>query len=143
MVKLINTLKKQATRVLTHIPEKNLKFNVAPDLWNTFNHQIIVRMDTHDINVNCMNEKTFNALFPEVKLKWCPCELQNFAADVQVLGEFQLFLLFKGVKYMNTFIGSNPNDCPNLLKMLVEGENVSHFIPKSHGENESRNTTRT
>ena len=55
-----------------------------------------------------MNEKTFKKLFPEVKLSVCPHEIQNFGnsiADISILRE----------KYLNTFIVTNANDCPNLL----------------------------
>ena len=37
-------------------------------------------------DVNCMNGKTFNELFPEVQLSVCPHEIQNFGnsvADIQ------------------------------------------------------------
>ena len=117
MIKLINTLRKQGNGVPTHVPEKYLKFKVSLSPWKTFNDQIIVRVDT-GADANCMNEKTFNALFPEVKLSWCPYQIQNFgnsAADVQILGESQIFLLFKGKMYLHTFIVTNANDCSNLL----------------------------
>ena len=69
-------------------------------------------------DVNCMNEKTFNELFPEVQLSVCPHEIQNFGnlvADISILGQFRTYLEFRGEKYLNTFIVTNANDCPNLL----------------------------
>ena len=69
-------------------------------------------------DVNCMNETTFRKLFPKVKLDVCPHEIQNFGnstADISILGQFQTFLLFRGKKYLNTFIVTNANNCPNLL----------------------------
>ena len=65
-----------------------------------------------------MNEKTFNELFPDVKLSVCPHEIQNFGnsvADISILGQFCTYLQFRGEKYLNTFIVANANDCPNLL----------------------------
>ena len=65
-----------------------------------------------------MNEKTFKKLFPEVKLSACPHEIQNFGnsiVDISILGQFCTYLQFRGEKYLNTFIVTNTNDCPNLL----------------------------
>ena len=65
-----------------------------------------------------MNEKTFRRLFPKVKLSVCPYEIQNFGnwtADISILGQFHTYLQFRGEKYLNTFIVTNANDCPNLL----------------------------
>ena len=94
-----------------------------------------------------MNEKTFRRLFPKVKLSVCPYEIQNFGnltADISILGQFCTYLQFKGEKYLNTFIVTNANDCPNLLshgatfrmgvllpnyleENVVKGENVPNF----------------
>ena len=94
-----------------------------------------------------MNEKTFNELFPEVELSVCPHEIQNFRnsiADISILGQFHTYLVFRGEKYLNTFIVTNANDCPKLLSYgatfrmgvllpnyleenIVEGENVPNF----------------
>ena len=94
-----------------------------------------------------MNEKTFKRLFPKVKLSVWPHEVQNFGnsvADISILGQFCIYLQFRGEKYLNTFIVTNANDCPNLLshgatfKMgvllpnypeenVVRGENVPNF----------------
>ena len=65
-----------------------------------------------------MNEKTFKKLFPKVKLPVCPHEIQNFGnsvADISILGQFCTYLQFRGEKYLNTFIVTNANNCPNLL----------------------------
>ena len=94
-----------------------------------------------------MNEKTFRRLFPKVKLSVCPYEKQNFGnsiADISILGQFCTYLQFRGEKYLNTFIVTNANDCPNLLshgatfrmgvllpnypeENVVKGENVPNF----------------
>ena len=94
-----------------------------------------------------MNEKKFNELFPEVELSVCPHEIQNFrnsVADISILGQFRTYLQFRGEKYLNTFIVTNENDCPNLLisgatfrmavllpnypeENVVRGENVPNF----------------
>ena len=94
-----------------------------------------------------MNEKTFRRLFPKVKLSVCPYEIQNFGnsiADISILGQFHIYLQFREEKYLNTVIGTNANNCPNLLshgatfrmgvllpnyleENVVKGENVPNF----------------
>ena len=79
-----------------------------------------------------------------MKLSVCPHEIQNFGnsvADISILGQFCIYLQFRGEKYLNTFIVTNTNDCPNLLshgatfrmgvllpsypeEIVVRGENV-------------------
>ena len=97
--------------------EKHLKFPIDVDPRGPYKHHLVVRVDT-GADVNCMNEKTFKKLFPEVKLSVCPHEIQNFGnsiADISILGQFRTYLQFRGEKYLNTFIVTNANDCPNLL----------------------------
>ena len=115
---LVNMLK-----IVNHIgatsgsQEKNLKFPINVDPRGPYKHHLVVRFDT-GADVNCMNEKTFKKLFPEVKLSVCPHEIQNFGnliADISILGQFHTYLQFRGEKYLNTFIVTNANDCPNLL----------------------------
>ena len=125
---------------------KHLKFPIASHPRGPYNHHIVVRVDT-GADVNCMNENTFNELFPEVQLSVCPHKIQNFrnlVADISILGQFCTYLEFRGEKYLNTFIVTNANDCPNLLSygttfrmgvllpnypqdIVVKGENVPHF----------------
>ena len=50
---------------------KHLKFPIVSDTKGPYNHHIVVSMDT-GVGVNCMNENTFNELFPEVQLSVCP-----------------------------------------------------------------------
>ena len=95
--------------------EKHLKFPIATHPKGSYKHHLVVRVDT-GADVNCMNEKTFNELFPSVELSVCP-EIQNFGnsvADISILGQFCTNLQFRGEKYLNTFIITNANDCPNL-----------------------------
>ena len=97
--------------------EKHLKFPIDVDVRGPYKHHLVVRVDT-GADVNCMNEKTFKKLFPKVKLDVCPYEIQNFGnstADISILGQFQTYSQFRGKKYLNTFIVTNANDCPNLL----------------------------
>ena len=97
--------------------EKHLKFPINVDPRGPYKHQLVVRVDT-GADVNCMNEKTFKKLFPKVKLSVCPHKIQNFGisvADISILGQFCTYLQFRGEKYLNTFIVTNTNDCPNLL----------------------------
>ena len=125
---------------------KHLKFPTTKHPKGPYEHHIVVRVDTGS-DVNCMNEKTFNELFPEVELSVCSHKIQNFRnsiADISILGQFCTYLQFRGEKYLNTFIVPNANDCPNLLSYgatfrmgvllpnypeenIVEGENVCNF----------------
>ena len=97
--------------------EKHLKFPIDEDPRGPYKHHLVVRVDT-GADINCMNEKTFKKLFPKVKLSVCPHEIQNFGnsiADISILGQFCTYLQLRGEKYLNTFIVTNANDCPNLL----------------------------
>ena len=125
---------------------KHLKFPIDIDPRVPYKHHLVVRVDT-GADVNCMNEKTFKELFPEVKLSVCSNEIQNFGnsvVDISILGQFCTYLQFRGEKYLNTFIVTNANDCPNLLshgatfrmgvllpnypeEHVVRGENVPNF----------------
>ena len=88
---------------------------------------------------------TFKKCFPKVKLSVCPHEIQNFGnsvADISILGQFRTYLQFRGEKYLNTFIVTNANDCPNLLshgahfRMDVLLPNyLEENVVKSCGEN--------
>ena len=65
-----------------------------------------------------MNERTFKKFFPKVELSVCPHRIQNFGnstADVYIQVQFHVYLRFRGRKYLNTFIVTNANDCPNIL----------------------------
>ena len=98
---------------------KHLKFPIDVDVRGSYKDHLIVRVDT-GADVNCMNETTFKKLFPEVQLDVCPYEIQNFGnstADISILGQFQTYLQFRGKKYLNTFIVTNANNCPNLLNV--------------------------
>ena len=126
--------------------EKHLKFPIDVDPRGPYKHHLVVRVD-RGADVNCMNEKTFKRLFPKVKLSVCPHKIQNFGnsvADIPILGQFRTYLQFRGEKYLNTFIVTNANDCPNLLshgatfrmgvllpnypeENVVKGENVPNF----------------
>ena len=67
---------------------KHLKFPINTDPRGPYKCHLVVRVDT-GADVNCMNAKTFNGLFPEVKLSVCPNEIQNFGnsvADISILG---------------------------------------------------------
>ena len=132
---------------------KHLKFPIASHPKGPYKHHIVVRVDT-GADVNCMNEKIFNALFPEVQLSVCPHEIQNFGnsvADISILGQFHTYLEFRGEKDLNTFIVTNANDCPNLLsygavfrmgvsfpkyqqEIVAKGDNVPHFSKMNGGK---------
>ena len=94
-----------------------LKFPINVDPRGPYQHHIEVSIDT-GADVNCMNEKTFKKLFPEVELSVCPHSIQNFGnstADIYILGQFCTYLKFRGKKYLNTFVVTNANDCSNIL----------------------------
>ena len=108
-------------KVTSHISTTSgtqfLKFPIHVDPRGTYKHHLEVSINT-GADVNCMNKKTFKKLFPEVELSVCPHSIQNFGnstADVYILGQFHTFLQFRGRKYLNTFIVTNTNDCPNIL----------------------------
>ena len=90
-------------KIVNHIganrgPEgKHLKFSITTDPKGPYKHHLVVRVDTGD-DVNCMNEKTFNELLPEVELFVCPHEIQNFGnsiTDISILGQFCTYLQFR------------------------------------------------
>ena len=144
---LVNMLK-----IVNHIgttsgsQEKHLKFPIDVDPRGPYKDHLVVRVDT-GADVNCMNEKIFKKFFPKVKLSVCPYEIQNFGnsiTDISILGQFHTYLQLRGEKYLNTFIVTNANDCPNLLshgatfrmgvllpnypeENVVKGENVPNF----------------
>ena len=92
MLKTINHI--EATRG----PQgKHLEFPITTPQ-GAYKHHLVVRVDT-GADVNCMNKKTFNELFPEVELSVCPHEIQNFgnsSADISILGQFRTYLEFRG-----------------------------------------------
>ena len=96
---------------------KHLKLPIDVDPRGLYKHHLVVRVDM-GADVKCMNEKTFKKLFPKVKLSLCPHKIQNFGnsvADISILGQLCNYLQFRGEKYLNTFIVTNANNCPNLL----------------------------
>ena len=73
---------------------KHLKFPIATHPKGPYKHHLVVRVDT-GADVYCMNEKTFNELFPEVELSVYPHKIQNFGnsvADISILGQFHTYL---------------------------------------------------
>ena len=82
-----------------------------------------------------------------MQLSLCPLEIQSFGnstGDISILGQFCAYLQFRGKNYLNTFIVTDTNDCPNLLShnatfrmgvllsnytqdMVVQGVNVPHY----------------
>ena len=115
MLKVINHT--SATSGTQGSQEQRLKFPIDIDPRGPYKHHLEVRVDT-GADVNCMDEKTFRRLFPKVELSVCPHNIQNFGnstADISILGQFHTYLQFRGRKYLNTFIVTNANDCPNIL----------------------------
>ena len=118
MLKVINhTSVTSGTQDTQNTQGQLLKFPIDVDPRGPYKHHLEVRVDM-GADVNCMNEKTFRKLFPKVKLSVCPHNIQNFGnstADISILGQFRTYLQFWGEKYLNTFIVTNANDCPNIL----------------------------
>ena len=125
--------------------EKHLKFPIDVEPRGPYKHHLVVRVDT-GADVNCMNEKTFKKLFPKVKLSVCPHEIHNFGnsiADISILGQFCTYLQFRGEKYLNTFLVTNANDCPNLLShgatfrmgVLLPNYTEENVVKSTCGEN--------
>ena len=158
MFKLVNHIAANRGR----LEGKHFKFPTASHPKGPYKHHIVVRVDT-GADVNCMNEKTFNELFPEVQLSVCPYEIQNFGnsvADISILGQFHTYFEFRGEKYLNTFIVTNVNDCPNMLSYgatfrmgvllpnypeenIVKGDNVPNLSKVNEGRkgNGTRHST--
>ena len=144
---LVNMLK-----IVNHIgttsgsQEKHLKFPIDVDPRGPYKDHLVVRVDT-GADVNCMNEKTFKKLFPKVKLLYAPMRYRILETRSQTFLYWVSFALtwqFREEKYLNTFIVTNANDCPNLLshgatfrmgvllpkypeENVVKGENVPNF----------------
>ena len=159
-----NPLRVNMLKLVNHIEAnkggKHLKFPTASHPKGPYKHHIVVRVDT-GADVNCMNKKTFNELFPDVQLSVCSLEIQNFGnsvADISILGQFHTYLEFRVEKYLNTFIVTNANDCPNLLsygatfrmgvlhpnypqEIVVKGDNVPHFSKMEAKRNSTLNVT--
>ena len=75
---------------------QHLKFPINVDPRGPYKHHLEVRVD----------------------LSVCPHNIQNFGnstADIYILGQFRTYLQFRGRKYLNTFVVTNANDCPNIL----------------------------
>ena len=148
-----NPLRVNMLKLVNHIEAKRGRYNEGK-------HHIMARVDT-GADVNCMNENTFNELFPEVQLSVCPHEIQNFGnsvADISIPGHFCTYLEFGGQKYLNTFIVTDANDCPNLLShgatfrlgvllpnypknMVIDGDNVPYFDKMSGDKMRAPNGT--
>ena len=98
-----------------------------------------------------------------MELSVYPHKIQNFRnsiADTSILGQFHTYLEFRGEKYLNTFIVTNVNDCPNLLshaatfrmgvllphypeENIVKGENVPNFKVNTGTSDGTSNTFQT
>ena len=144
MFKLVNHIEANRGRM----EGRHLKFPIAKHPKGPYTHHIVVRVDT-GADVNCMNGKTFNELFLEVQLPVCPYEIQNFGnsvAGISILGQFRTYLELRGEKYLNTFIVTNANDCPNVATFrmgvfcpnypeenVVKGDKVSNFSKVNTG----------
>ena len=99
MLKIVNHI-----GTTSGLQEKHLKFPIDVDPRGPYKHHLVVRVDT-GADVNCMNEKTFKKLFPEVKLSVCPHEIQNFGNSVRhfYTGSVLHLLAVQGRKVLEHF----------------------------------------
>ena len=127
MLKLVNHI--EATR---GTQGKHLKFPIAKHSKGPYKHHIVVRVDT-GADVNCMNEKTFNELFPEVQLSVCPHEIQNFRnsiADISILGQFHTYLEFRGDSFCNV-TASHTKPAAQIIQDLMDSLREWLELPRS------------
>ena len=123
---LVNMLK-----IVNHIgatrgPQgKHLKFPIVTHPRGPYKDHLVVRVDTV-ADVNCMNEKTFNELFPEVKLSVCSHKIQNFrnsVSDISILGQFCTYLQFRGGKVSEHFYCHQHQRLPQSTQLWCNFQN--------------------
>ena len=78
MFRLVNHIEANRGRM----EGKHLKFSIASHPKGLYKHHLVVRVDT-GADVNCMNEKTFNELFPEVQLSVAPMRYRILEIQLQ------------------------------------------------------------
>ena len=82
----------------------------------SFNRKLILQVDT-GADVNAINKKTFDQLFPEVELEESTFILKNFDERlIKPIGSFRCFLRWKGHKY-RVQIEVMGADTPNILSI--------------------------
>ena len=80
----------------------------------SFDRKLILQADT-GADMNAINKKTFNAVFPDVELEESTHVLQNFDKRlIKPIGSFRCFVRWKGHKYRVKFEVMGI-DTPNLL----------------------------
>ena len=80
----------------------------------SFNRKLVLQTDT-GADVNAINKKTFDQLFPEVELEESTFILKNFDERlIKPIGSFRCFLRWKGHKYQ-VQIEVMGADTPNIL----------------------------
>ena len=80
----------------------------------SFDRKLTLQADT-GADANAINKKTFNEIFPDVKLEESTYMLQNFDKRlIKPIGSFRCFLRWKGHKYRVKFEVMGI-DTPNLL----------------------------
>ena len=89
--------------------------------------------------------------FLKYNFLYAPMRYRTSVADISILGQFRTYLEFRGEKYLNTFIVTNANDCPNLLsygatfrmgvllpnnpqEIVEKRDNVPHFSKMNGGK---------
>ena len=65
----------------------------------------------------------WNSLYAPTRYRTLETQLQTF-----ILGQFHTYLQFRGEEFLNTFIVTNANDCPNLLSHGATFRMVYYFL---------------
>ena len=88
---LVNMLKIFNHIAATKGPQgKHLKFPINVDPRGPYKHHLVVRVDT-GADVNCMNEKTFNELFPEENFLYAPTRYRTLETQLQTFQYWDSF----------------------------------------------------
>ena len=99
--------------------EKHLKFPIDVDPRGPYKHHLVVRVDT-GADVNCMNEKTFKKLFPEVKLLYVPMRYRTLETRLQTSFALTCISGEKSIKIL--LLSPTPMTAPIYLAMEQPSE---------------------
>ena len=112
----------------------------------SFDRKLILQADT-GADMNAINKRTFNEVFPDVKLEGSTQILQNFDKRlIKLIGSFRCFLRWKGHKYRvkfevmgietpnllsieTTFLMGILKKCPSVEKTQNEPNNQISLLP--------------
>ena len=130
---------------------KHLKFPIASHPKAPYKHHIVIRVDT-DTDVNFFLK--YNFMYAPMRYRILEIKFNTISFQyhfISIPGQFHIHLEFRSEKYLNTFIVTNANDCPNLLsygnvfrmgvllpnypqEIVVKGDSVLHFSKMNGGK---------